>query len=145
MGATMIRAGLAGSGLPLSLVVLPDPSLAESQRPSPARLPRHPLQPGLDPELAPSELDYRSMTLRDQGVLLAQLAASGSSLGAGPALWPIIPEEQRSQCACCRLCSAQNDYSVSGRPEDWRLPARPPARPPTVLLAWCLLAGFVTF
>ncbi|KAL4443906.1 hypothetical protein ABPG75_011643 [Micractinium tetrahymenae] len=71
-------------------------------------------QPASDPSLAPAELDYGSITLQHQGTPLAQLAASGLALGAAPAQWPVVDEALRSQCACCRLCSAQNDYSQSG-------------------------------
>ncbi|KAL4443905.1 hypothetical protein ABPG75_011642 [Micractinium tetrahymenae] len=68
-------------------------------------------QPASEPGLEPAELDYSTVTLQHQGATLAQLAASGLAQGTGPSLWPVILEELRSQCACCRLCSAQNDYS----------------------------------
>ena len=75
------------------------------------------MQQATDSALGPAELDYSTITLLDQGqgAQLAELAASGLAQGAGPAQWPVILEGQRSQCACCRLCSAQNDYTVSGR------------------------------
>ncbi|KAL4449531.1 hypothetical protein ABPG77_007175 [Micractinium sp. CCAP 211/92] len=69
------------------------------------------VQPAADSALAPAELDYSTIVLQDQGAPVAELAASDLAQGAGPAQWPVILEELRSQCACCRLCNAQNQYS----------------------------------
>lgn len=73
------------------------------------------LQPATGSAAEPAELDYGAIVLQLQGAPLAALGPSGLPDGAGPTMWPVLPEELRSQCTCCRLCSAQNDYSVRAK------------------------------